>query len=66
MSFQEANQLLVTSREAARLLSISERTLWELAKTRKVKRVKIGRSVRYHINDLEAWIEAQKEGSDAQ
>lgn len=59
---EQVPKLLVTSREAAKLLSISERTLWELTRRGEIKRIKIFSSVRYDVKDLEAFIEAKKEG----
>lgn len=54
-------RLLVTPREAARMLSVSERTLWGLTKRGEVPAVRVGvRSVRYSIAALQAWIEAQQ------
>jgi excisionase family DNA binding protein len=52
--------LLLTAREAARSLAISERKLWELTKRKLIPCVRIGRAVRYSPLDLQAWIEAQK------
>ena len=37
------------------------RSLWALGASGELPRVKIGRSVRYHIDDIEALIERQKE-----
>lgn len=51
-----ATKLLVTSKEAAALLSISERTLWTRTKLGQVKAIRIGRSVRYDIDDLREFI----------
>jgi excisionase family DNA binding protein len=47
--------MLIDTREAARLLSISPRTLWQLTKQKQVPAVRIGRSVRYRVVDLENW-----------
>ena len=56
--------LLVNCRDAARILAISERTLYTLTKTGAIQPVRIGRrSVRYARADLEAWIEHQKKAS---
>jgi predicted DNA-binding transcriptional regulator AlpA len=55
---------LVRPRDAARILAISERKLWELTNRRIVRAVKIGRSVRYDVRDLEAFIAASKEGGE--
>jgi excisionase family DNA binding protein len=52
-------KLLLTSREAAELLSISERTLWTLTKAGSIAVVKIGGSKRYAISDLERFIANQ-------
>lgn len=52
-------QLLVDAREAARLLSISERTLWTLTNQGSIKATKIGRAVRYSVAALEAFIAKQ-------
>jgi len=48
--------LLVNSREAARLLCVSQRTLWTLADTGQIPRLKIGKIVRFDVSDLRAWI----------
>jgi len=53
--------LLVTAREAARLLSISERSLWQLSKDGAIPAVRIGRAVRYDPRDLQACIERSKQ-----
>jgi excisionase family DNA binding protein len=52
--------LLLTIRQAAQLLAIGERTMWELTRRGAIPCVRIGRSVRYSPLDLRAWIEAQK------
>jgi hypothetical protein len=50
-------RLLVDSAEAARLLSISARSLWGLTSPRgDMPCVKLGTSVRYDVRDLIAWI----------
>jgi excisionase family DNA binding protein len=57
--------LLLNPIEAARALSISPRTLWSLKAGRLIPHIRVGRSVRYSVDDLNAWIEAQKEGGGA-
>jgi excisionase family DNA binding protein len=47
-------------RQAAQLLAIGERTMWELTRRGAIPCVRIGRAVRYSPLDLRAWIEAQK------
>lgn len=53
-------RLLLTPREAAKALSICEKTLWTLDKTCELPAVRIGRSVRYDVADLQAFIDRQK------
>ncbi len=53
--------ILVDSREAARLLAISPRTLWQLTKLGTVPSIRIGRSVRYRVADLDNWAKKQTE-----
>jgi excisionase family DNA binding protein len=57
--------LLLTARQAAAALSVSERTLWTLTQRGDLPAVRIGRSVRYDPGDLRAWIERQKQASAA-
>lgn len=52
-------QILVTPRDAAGMLGISERTLWAMKESGQLPHVRIGRSVRYRIVDLEAWAASQ-------
>ena len=52
-----APPILVDSREAARMLSICPRKLWDLTYRREIPSLKIGRSVRYRLSDLHAWAE---------
>jgi len=52
--------LLLKPREAARALSICERTLWQLTNDGKIPSVRFGRNVRYDPHDLKRWIAAQK------
>ncbi len=52
--------LLLKSRDAARLLAISERKLWELMNSGGVPCVRLGRAVRYDPRDLVRFIDAQK------
>jgi excisionase family DNA binding protein len=52
--------LLLTPREAARLLSICERTLWTLTHRGELAAVRIGRAVRYSLEDLRAYCEKAK------
>lgn len=54
-------QLLIGADEAARLLSVSRKTLWNHTAPRgRIPAVRIGRVVRYSPVDLERWIEESK------
>jgi len=53
-------KLLVTPREAAKALSICEKTLWTLTKRGDLPAVRINRAVRYDVADLQAFINRQK------
>jgi len=52
--------LLINAREAAKLLAISERTLWTLMRNQEVPVVRIGRAIRYPLADLIAWVKHRK------
>ena len=54
---------LLKAPETAALLGISQRTLWSLTASGEIPHVRIRRSVRYAVADLEAWIEARKESN---
>jgi predicted DNA-binding transcriptional regulator AlpA len=55
--------LLLSAREAARALSICEKSLWTLTAPRgPIPCIRIGRSVRYSPTDLQSWIARQKGG----
>jgi excisionase family DNA binding protein len=63
MSEHTSVKLLLTPREAAAALAISERTLWDLTDRGIICAVKIGRAVRYDPADLASFIARQKGGS---
>jgi len=44
---------LLNAKDAAKLLAISERTLWTLTKNATIPSIKLGRSTRYRVSDLE-------------
>ena len=58
-----SEKLLVPPREAARLLSISPRKLWDLTAAAEIPCVRIERSVRYSVSELQLWIQ-QKGNQD--
>jgi excisionase family DNA binding protein len=56
-------QLLLTAREAAAVLAVSERTLWTMTHPRgPVPVVRLRRAVRYPAAALRTWIAAQQQG----
>ena len=56
----DTTPLLVDTREAARLLSVSERTVANIVARGDLAPVRLGRSVRFDINDIRALIERKK------
>jgi len=54
----EKEALLVTSKELAKMLSVSERTIWRMAKEKQLPRaVTLGKkSVRWKLVDITDWI----------
>ncbi len=52
--------MLLTPRQAAAELQISERKLWAITKSGQIRAVKFGRAVRYDRADLESAIRAAK------
>lgn len=58
--------LLLTARDAAQTLAISQRTLWTLTNRGEIPCMRLGRSVRYDRKDLVRWIAAHKEGDATQ
>lgn len=54
--------LLLTPTQAAELLSISPRKLWSESAAGRLPVVRIGRSTRYDLRDLIAYIDARKQG----
>jgi excisionase family DNA binding protein len=51
---------ILTAREAARVLRISEKTLWSMTKRGDIPAIRCGTSVRYDERDLIRWMEASK------
>ena len=57
--------LLLTPAQGSEAPAISPRKLWGMTASGKVPHIKIGRCVRYPIDDLQRWIDAKKKGGDA-
>jgi excisionase family DNA binding protein len=57
--------LLFNAREAARLISVSPRTLWTLANSGQLPQIKVGRrGVRFALADLKKFIDRQRCGGE--
>lgn len=56
--------MLLNTRDTAKALSISERTLWNLTKSEVLPHLHIGRRVLYDPCDLQIWIDSQKKGGN--
>jgi excisionase family DNA binding protein len=55
----EDQGLLIDSREAAKLLQVSSRTLWAMQKEGRMPApIRIGRAVRWSYESLKKWVEA--------
>jgi excisionase family DNA binding protein len=55
-------RLLLTPRDAAAALSISPRKLWGMTASGEIPHVRLGRSVRYPLDELHRWIAGQQRG----
>lgn len=58
--------ILVNSREAAKMLGISERKLFDLTKRGEIPSVKTGKSVRYRPESLRQWAETRERSKASQ
>jgi len=57
----ESVKLTLTSKEVARALGISERSVWRMAATGEIPSpVKIGRCARWRVAALEGWLEREE------
>ncbi len=54
--------LLLTPADAAQALAISPRKLWSMPHAGEIPHIKMGRSVRYPLTKLQAWIAAEAKG----
>jgi len=53
---REILPLLVPPRTAAKMLSLSEKTLYNLTRAGEIPVLRLERAVRYQVSDLESWI----------
>lgn len=59
---QPASPQLLNDADASRWLGIGTRKLWSLKASGRIPFVKIGRSVRYDVDDLREFVAAAKTG----
>ena len=57
-------KLTLRPHEAAKLLSISERTLFTWTKKEGLPSITVGRIVLYSIPEIASWLESRKKGVD--
>ncbi|MDA1052707.1 MAG: helix-turn-helix domain-containing protein [Planctomycetota bacterium] len=57
--------LLLTPKQAAEALAISPRKLWAMTASGLIPHLRIGRSVRYPVDELQRWIDEQTKGGEA-
>ena len=55
--------ILLTPQQAAESLAISQRKLLSLTASGEVPHVRLGRCLRYPVDDLQRWIEQKKKGA---
>jgi excisionase family DNA binding protein len=60
-SRRDADVRLLTVKEAAEMLSLSERTIQRYLKSGELSCVRLGRSVRIELKDLEEFVEKKKQ-----
>ena len=65
-SNNEQESLLLTMRQAAKALQLSDRTVWSMIQRGELPCVRLGRSVRIDPADLQQFIEKAKEGQGVQ
>ena len=56
--------LLLTPKQAAEALAISPRKLWAMTASSEICHVRIGRCVRYPVDELQRWIDDQTKGGN--
>ena len=56
---------LLTPEETAEFLKISPRKLWGMMASGEIPHIRLGRCVRYPVDDLHRWIDDQKKGGES-
>jgi excisionase family DNA binding protein len=57
--------LLLTPHQAAKVLCVCERTLWDLKEAGEIPVIRVGRATRYALSDLESWIARRRSRANA-
>ena len=57
--------LALRPQEAANALRISPRKLWSMTASGEIPHIRLGRCVRYPVDDLQRWIDQQTKGGNA-
>ena len=52
--------VLLSAKQAAESLGISQRKLWSLTNARAISSIKIGRAIRYSVDDLQSFVQAAR------
>lgn len=55
--------LLLTPQQAAEALAISPRKLWGMTASDEIPHIRLGRCVRYPVDDLQCWIDTNRKGA---
>ncbi len=58
------NPLAVDEHAAAAMLGISVRSFWEYRRTGEIPTIRIGRSVRFAVDDLRRFLDSKRQDSD--
>ena len=51
---------LMSAKQAAESLGISQRKLWSLTNARAIASIKIGRAIRYSVDDLQSFVQSAR------
>lgn len=57
----QTERLLVSVNDAAAMLSLSRRTVQSLQAAGELRPIRVGKLVRFAVDDLRAWVESKRE-----
>ena len=63
-SFSQTAPLLLTPIEASKAIAISPRKLWSMTASGEISHLRLGRCVRYPVDDLHRFIEERTNGGE--